>query len=196
MGCDIWAYAEKLTPDGWVEVFREPDAFEKEFNYKTNEIKFYKGRNYILFAVLADVRNNWNITPISKPKGMPGKGNKCSPTVRKKRKALGTDAHSMSWLTLKELLGNQCPHIDCHKIPGMAAECPNRDPNGYNWDAVVKYTDYQFVDGRAAEIMGQKNLRDLTNIFHEQTIPALLKIAEDDCGGDVTKVRIVFWFDN
>lgn len=61
MGCDIHTYLDydefkKHDGSGW---------------YASNVAKFYINRNYILFAVLAGVRNYDNVVPVSKPKGMP-----------------------------------------------------------------------------------------------------------------------------
>lgn len=66
----------------------------------------YDGRNYDLFAILADVRNGYGnepkrFTPICPPKGLPGN---LSNSIKQIADDWGADAHSHSWFTLKELL--------------------------------------------------------------------------------------------
>lgn len=53
-----------------------------------------------LFAFLADVRNGYGCQPISKPRGLPVDVSCC---VYEEYKEWGGDAHSASYLTLKEL---------------------------------------------------------------------------------------------
>lgn len=62
---------------------------------------FWTDRNYLLFAILADERNEYNIHPISLPKGLP---DDISPEVKNQSDKENDDAHTRSWLTLKELL--------------------------------------------------------------------------------------------
>ena len=68
--------------------------------------RFYVGRNYALFAMLADVRNDrlghpTRITPISDPRGVPDDANKRAVAFMGE---LDMDGHSHSWFTLAELL--------------------------------------------------------------------------------------------
>lgn len=57
MGCDIHGEFQTYNQDlkSWIGV---------PTNYEFN-------RHYVLFAMLADVRNEWNIEPISLPRGIP-----------------------------------------------------------------------------------------------------------------------------
>lgn len=105
MGCDIHFYVEKKTPEGW-ELIKPTDPTD-EFGLKY--CHFYHGRNYRLFGVLANVRNGWGfagvdtgdaIEPISEPRGLP---DDVSKFVKNKYDEWGYDAHSASWLLLKEL---------------------------------------------------------------------------------------------
>lgn len=63
--------------------------------------RYWTDRNYLLFAILANVRNRYNIQPISLPKGLPYD---VSPELKKQSDEENGDAHTRSWLTLKELL--------------------------------------------------------------------------------------------
>ena len=114
MGCDIHMYCEVRTKKhGWAKVgriFKNP-YFERgrrisveSDNYIQNAPTTdqpYCGRNYDLFALLADVRNSGRITPIADPRGMPSD---LSPEMQGIVRRYGRDAHSHSYFTLAELL--------------------------------------------------------------------------------------------
>jgi hypothetical protein len=107
MGCDIHLFVEQMIDGRWVSV----DQWEKVDNKKDNESglyyhvpwgkEFYHDRDYKLFSLLADVRNHWELEPISDPKGQP---NNLSPRVETMFDYYKGDGHSQSWYTLKELL--------------------------------------------------------------------------------------------
>lgn len=92
MGCDIHMFAEKKVNGKWEQIgkvfenpYYSPDRESKidEDGYEWNPTHTnqpYKGRNYDLFAILADVRNGRGFAgvktgegfnPISSPKGLP-----------------------------------------------------------------------------------------------------------------------------
>lgn len=119
MGCDIHLYVEKregpsapwVTADTW-----EPDEWEDEDGQTFSCMcvpyysRFYNGRNYDLFAILADVRNGRGFAgidtgdgfePICDPRGLPEDA--CD-LVKADSKRWGEDGHSHSWLTVAELL--------------------------------------------------------------------------------------------
>lgn len=127
MGCDIHLYVEvKRDPDGDWELGSgtEPNPWygkwddERELRIKD----WYRGRNYTLFSILADVRNGrpdmsgWSawlrdstkdeayddrIEPIDMPRGLPSD---MSPEVRVESVGWEGDGHSYSWFTARELL--------------------------------------------------------------------------------------------
>ena len=86
MGCDIHMYAEIRKENKWEKVgriFENPwyseDREESEWNTPLTD-EPYDGRNYDLFAILADVRNGRGFAgcvtgdrfnPIAEPKGLP-----------------------------------------------------------------------------------------------------------------------------
>ena len=88
MGCNI---------HGWIEVLAWPDS-ERDRWWGVHEIPYT--RNYVLYAVLAGVRNRGDITPISPPRGMPKDAGLMS---RCEAEEDGSDGHTHSWLTYKEL---------------------------------------------------------------------------------------------
>ena len=109
MGCDIHFYVEKKENGKWVSA----DMWTKEEGEKRKSVnydkRFYTGRNYDLFAILADVRNGHGVAgcgtgdgfvPISAPKGLPK--DVCT-EIKTEAKVWGSDGHSHSYFTLAEL---------------------------------------------------------------------------------------------
>ncbi len=84
MGCDIHFHTEVKVNGKW-EHYGHP----------------YVNRNYSLFALLADVRNDGEIKPISKPKGLP-----VDPSIVTELayKTYSSDWHSISWLSAEEIV--------------------------------------------------------------------------------------------
>lgn len=114
MGCDIdifierkvdgkWISADKWTPNKYAGEEGEPPMCVEY------EDRFYRGRNYCLFAMLANVRNGVGFAgcdtgdgfkPVVMPKGLPSD---VSPEVKAESDQWDDDGHSHSWLTLAEL---------------------------------------------------------------------------------------------
>jgi hypothetical protein len=114
MGCDIHAIVERKTfPYGNRESWRWRNSGTPGIS-----------RNYVLFSMLANVRNDWEVpfTPIAQPRGVPGYEIKTdnygrfeslgrntdwneSPSDAYESLVLnwGVDGHSHSWVTLREL---------------------------------------------------------------------------------------------
>lgn len=100
MGCDIHFYVEKKIKGKWVsadEWEKDEDGYE-DVKYQS---RFYSGRNYALFSILAGVRNYSDLPAISQPRGVP---EDASRKYKKKVKSYGSDGHSHSYFTLAELL--------------------------------------------------------------------------------------------
>ncbi|MEH6419902.1 hypothetical protein [Pseudomonas sp. CGJS7] len=90
MGCDIHIYLERRDETGsYVEI---PDM---PTNYPLGT------RIYTRFAFLADVRNSFNIVPISSPRGLPYD---ISPKVLHESEGCEGLDHDYSWLSIDELL--------------------------------------------------------------------------------------------
>lgn len=77
------------------------DGSNKYDWYSLFEDPLYIDRNYIVFSVLANVRNRYKILPISKPKELP---HDVTSRTLKESNDYGIDGHSHSWLTVQELL--------------------------------------------------------------------------------------------
>ena len=68
---------------------------------KRDELKFWPdNRDYAMFAVLADVRNDGSIKPIADPRGVP---EDASAYYQHQASEWEGDGHSHSWLTAREL---------------------------------------------------------------------------------------------
>lgn len=81
MGCDIHIVAQKKTADGWVDL----------------DISPFDCRNYGLFGWLANVRNYYDVPPLSEPRGLPDD----LPYRDDNDYRFGD--HSFSWLSVSEL---------------------------------------------------------------------------------------------
>jgi hypothetical protein len=202
MGCDIHLYVEKKNLDGtWRRADSEQDCI-------------YDSRNYQLFALLAGVRNRYNLEPISQPRGLP---EDCCPEIATEREEYG--GHSSSYLSLSEIL-----RYDFTKIRNESGvlswdtwrewyedygdkRYKNR-PRGWSsgaFGAMVKYiTEEEAIalGSKASHHYPDKSLYlkcewevplyEMIREFLSETLPKLLKISD----GDYENTRIVFWFDN
>lgn len=65
MGCDIHLYVERKVDGKWVAV-KEPVS-----RYEDDSYQWDFSRSYRSFALLADVRNGGDVTPLSAPRGIP-----------------------------------------------------------------------------------------------------------------------------
>lgn len=171
MGCDIHMYVE-FKRENWPK-----DAGWKCGDYfsivdPTNpqeepvHIGLIEWRSYSLFAVLANVRNRYceDAYPyISMPKGLP---NDVTEYVRREYESWGIDAHSCSYLTMREI------------ITFNERECPKNDFG----QEILKPLIDRLIQ-RADEL----------GVIYDFEIDHPLK---DDVLERLENIRIVFWFDN
>ena len=115
MGCDIHLYVERLVNGKWVSADRwTPNKYADDEGEPPIQVEyqnhFYSGRNYNLFAILANVRNGSGFAncdtgngfvPIDDPRNLP---NDVSENVKAEANRWGGDGHSHSWFTVEELL--------------------------------------------------------------------------------------------
>ncbi len=114
MGCDIHLYVEARENGAWVSKDKwtpdEPEEGEAPRVRVDYHNRIYSGRNYNLFAILANVRNGYGFAgcdtgdgfvPISDPKGLP---HDVSDLVRAESDAWDSDGHSHSWHAVADLL--------------------------------------------------------------------------------------------
>lgn len=118
MGCDIHLYVERrvdgkwMTADKWSKnKYHEkyPEDNEPEMCIEWED-RFYSGRNYNLFAILAGVRNGRGFAgcktgegfvPISEPRGVP---DDACPEYKAEVDRWDGDGHSHSYFTVAELM--------------------------------------------------------------------------------------------
>lgn len=167
MGCDIHEMVE----------------VKNEHNWWNNAGHANLKRDYEMFAVLAGVRNSYNLIPISEPKGKPK--DSCSEFDAWLEHWNG-DAHSTSWLTLNELKSfdlNQeffddrviCSKDNDGNITSTAA-----------WS--TKPTLGQVGNRKVFSLWGKKSWDNL--IKHMEKIKVLWDIKSDE------DIRLCFFFDN
>jgi len=113
MGCDIHLFVEKRVGGNWIPADKwvpDKESERKDALKVPCGNRYYDGRNYDLFAILADVRNGRGFAgidmgdgfdPISDPKGLPLD---VTAEVQSEFESWGVDAHSASFHTLKDLL--------------------------------------------------------------------------------------------
>lgn len=134
MGCDIHMIAEKRSKydddkDGWVPMltpmfknrhYRPADAIS-DYNCPYT-FQPFDDRNYELFSVLANVRNGYDIQPISNPRGYPMDMHDVTGWLLD-----GWDFvdHSPTWLSLEEVLAYDWSQPSAGYVPGgkLAESC-------------------------------------------------------------------------
>jgi hypothetical protein len=100
MGTNIRIYLEEKMGDTWRD--RNLYSLRSSDENTFSPVSVYNGRDYLLFSLLAGVRNFEALTPISAPRSLPLD---CSLLIRALApKELVDDIyHGYSWLGLKEL---------------------------------------------------------------------------------------------
>ena len=201
MGCDIHLFVEykdkagkwhrarpRITAEWAVQANAEAKAKAKpgEKPYLYAEKVWYDNRNYDLFAMLADVRND-GFNPISAPKGLP---RNVSPSVKKESDGWDCDGHSHSWLTLAELEAydwDQKAIMQGMVSKAQAEEFRKTGKPPESWCGWTNATDVETIRW---EIKYRDHVTEFLNVI----MPALRKLAAEH--GGPKNVRMVFWFDN
>lgn len=195
MGCDIHMFVESKSKDGkyWFKAGKEfkdsyfdPKKPMSDYNEITTD-EPYQGRNYSLFALLADVRNDHDLTPLSEPKGLP---KDVSEEIKEKAEEWGGDGHSHSYFTLQELLDIDW---DFTVIPQAGlVDKKNYDlfkltNRPYEWCQGTNQTDYHKIKWNVSL---REFMRDFIDVLYELRYWGKLKELEPK------DIRLVFWFDN
>ena len=125
MGCDIHLHTEVKINGEWQ-------------HYSVCHVT----RNYALFALMADVRNDGSIEPVSLQKGLPMN---MTPLTKFDYQDWKLDAHSSSWLTASEIkeLHEKCKELNIFKYDRSMFGFS--DSFGYlfgnDWSGFIKYPD-------------------------------------------------------
>lgn len=194
MGCDIHIYKEKLVNGVWVssDKWTPYDYGDGESGMTVEyDDRVYRGRNYQLFGIISrGVRGFYHEISLE-PKGMPLYA---SSEVKREADDWELDAHSHSYLTLKELneLKKKASESSI-EIEGMKdresldALQKTIDSGNPNWDLIFPYCGW----GNSPNLVPFKiNVPASFYIGNclEKIINGLDANAEDQ--------RIVFFFDN
>lgn len=227
MGCDVHMFAEKKVNGKWEKIGnvfknqyydpkRETTIDEDGYSWNaefTDEP--YDGRNYDLFAILADVRNGRGFAgiktgegfnPIAEPKGIP---EDASDEYKAKCDDWDGDGHSHSYFTIAELTDYDWSQLTFKQGCVNLKEYKTlKDTGGYpeSWSGMISGPNILVVDEAQADDMLFNGIPDGKEIyvmyrwgtlysescktFLNDTIPALKEL------GDPNDVRIVFFFDN
>ncbi len=196
MGCDIHMYAEVRKNGVWEKV---GDVFENPYydperptrtdsNGYTWNAKYidkpYDDRNYRLFAILANVRNDDDWQPISMPRGIP---KDISQEIKTRVDDWNGDGHSHSFFTLKELL-----EFDWDKVVGKTTRMVHEDTykkfmeTGEKPDSWCAWTNIE----NWKKLSWETTYRECAGEYFFKILEDMKKL------GDQENVRIVFWFDN
>ncbi|EAE1475538.1 hypothetical protein DX142_14555 [Listeria monocytogenes] len=212
MGCDIHLM---------VEVKDRKTNQWTEYDVANGAVK-YIGRNYDLFAILANVRNGLGFAgidtgdafiPIASPRGVPKDASK---NYLSFVEDWGIDGHSHSFLNLSELQnfdwhGQKNKHrgflsqenYQEYKSTGKMFGCAT-DVYGFYILKISNKEMDSIIDNKVildtnfsyyTPIEWEESYYESTIGFVDNVIPSLEKIATD-CGYTNEEVRIVFFFDN
>lgn len=182
MGCDIhlyvetrgsdgrWVTADKWTADEWAE---EDGALTVDYDQQ-----FYNGRNYNLFAILADVRNGRGFAgvktgagfnAISEPKGVP---DDACPEFKAYQERYGCDGHSHSYLTVEEIIAFDWTQTTTLMgfvgLEEWARFASFGEPESYSggvWGGLVTHHDPAEFDAAWNAIKAEESWEDRTKPF-------------------------------
>lgn len=213
MGCDIHCYCEVRKNGKWEEL--KEKIFKSCYSEELSSDP-YHGRNYDLFAILANVRNGRGFAgsdtgngfmPISPLKGLPAD---VSGEIKKSSDSWDCDGHSHSWVTLKELIDynwsqktfkrgvvneNEYKTFKLNGEPdGWCSSCSGPNIVMINNDEMESFIKNPETKETGKEyytrIIWGTTYYDAAGSFYKNTIPALKSL------GNPEDVRLVFWFDN
>ena len=135
MGCDIHLYAEGRD--------------KKTGEWLPLRLGDYVSRDYYFFALLAGVRNYYDVVPVAADRGVP---EDITPVVRRELETWEDDAHSTSWCTLDEMsttILKRVPHLDPwhgYKIGGGLVDlCCSNDRKQIYEERPVYVDEIRFI---------------------------------------------------
>lgn len=204
MGCDIHLYVEyrktikdesKWYSGDYLMLNPYYGVYDDE-EPKYNIVPLYNNRNYDLFAILADVRNYCGNKYISLPKGLP-----CDVTKETIKESFywGTDGHSHSYFTLRELLEFEPEPIN--RKGYISKEDADKLDAGivptvwYNWTNAEGFVYREWIDNT-------NGLEPLINLLKQRADELGVvynwrwEYEPDKALERAENIRIVFWFDD
>lgn len=204
MGSDIHTYLERKQVINGKERWVSIDYWKNNPYYynspneerKMDVVHVYNNRNYSIFSILADVRNYGNNEPIAKPKGLPVN---VSPEVKTEFDYWGCDAHSTSYLTLKELI-DWFEKNPKQKYRGMISQSQQKDLDKgilpSEWCQGTDMEGYEFREWEDESELIQIIKPIKERVMEEFWIYDFQKDKEERIKKIADNIRIVFWFDN
>ncbi len=157
MGCDIHFYVEKKDGDQWVSADNwTDDKYEPGTLSIDYDDRFYNGRNYNLFAILADVRNGVGFAgcdtgdafvPIASPRGLPSD---VSPQIQRESGEYGSHGHSHSYFTVAELKAYDWAQSTKHRgwVDAWNFEVWRTEGKPHNWSGGVSGPSIEHVSNQ------------------------------------------------
>eukprot|EP01122_Echinamoeba_exundans_P016488 TRINITY_DN8371_c0_g1_i1.p1 TRINITY_DN8371_c0_g1~~TRINITY_DN8371_c0_g1_i1.p1 ORF type:complete len:210 (-),score=15.65 TRINITY_DN8371_c0_g1_i1:71-700(-) len=125
---EVLEYIEEEPPGVWVNVYeddvirRDPDDIQYVFQPAIEIPSIYNARSYDMFGWLANVRCHHGEEAIAPKRGVP---NDLSSSIKDLWNWWGTDAHSASWCTAKEIFDWE--HWDVPYDSSMETPCTRRE---------------------------------------------------------------------
>lgn len=197
MGCDIHMYVEykKQGSDEWEngDFFQLNPYRNLEGEDKFRVVKLHGDRNYSLFSTLAGVRDyTEKVKPVTEPKGFP---NDACKLVTKEYIRWDSDAHTPSWLTLKEIRDYQDTNPVIYysgQVPPETAKLLDEEgKNPTEWCQWTSNTGWIFREWQ------QPNTELIPLIKKmEERARHFFPLWKDYDKKYDENIRIVFWFDN
>lgn len=197
MGCDIHMYVEykKKDSDKWEngDFFRlNPYGYLKGES-KFSVVKIHGDRNYSLFSTLAGIRDyTEKVKPVADPKDFPEDACKL---VKNEFIKWDSDAHTPSWLTLKELRDyqdtNPVLHFSGMVSPETAIALDEEGKSPNEWCQWTSNTQWVFREWKEPNT----ELVPLIKKLEDRALELFPIWSEYDRKYDES-IRIVFWFDN
>lgn len=200
MGCDIHVATEQLITIKDVQAWRNVDHYKLNHYYTPGDedygpemeiVEVYKGRDYDLFAALADVRNYGHITPLADPRGVPADAH---PRTKEYAEKYGADGHSHSYCTLQELYDYREKFPD-KKQSGLitVAQARELDEDGVapnSWCQATNMTGYVKREWTRKESPVDQLISVLQRRFNYWGDDKKIEKKQAEM------IRIVFFFDN
>ena len=202
MGCDIHLFTEIKksinSEEKWVNVdnWRYNPYYEEgnDDGERMMDVEpLYSGRNYELFSVLAGVRDYGNNDRIDDPRGLP---EDVSDVTKKESDRWGSDGHSHSWLTLRELKEYQGLHPVVKRSGFVSSEAAKLLDEGIETpDVWCEFTSVPTWVKREWE-EGYDVLKPIIDEMNKRVRDEFWVWGDEERPELDEKIRIVFWFDN
>ena len=189
MGTSITLFIEKLTDSGWVpaqKVVPKEDLWGVSYVI-ADEDKLRINGNYVLFALLAGVRNAQKLTPIAPRRGIPDDAS----IIVRQRWQDGLDGcmvHSPTHYLVSELNGydwngqrvSDEGFVSKEEFARVAAANFCVRPTSWRYSPEADYNEYIAWTEPAGD-----HVKEFTGTF----LPSLARFGEAD------KLRLIIWFD-